>query len=96
MMFTGAALVVIAAAGPAVEAAPPADSREPRVEHRVVEDDKVRVEELRVRGETQRIVVRPKMPGAKEYEIVPSTGAVDPSQSYRRPAGSSVWRLLSF
>jgi hypothetical protein len=96
MSFTSAALIVIAAAGTGGEAGPPADPREPRVERRVAEDDKVRVEELRVRGESQRIVVRPKSPGAKEYEIVPSSGAVDPSQSYRRPAGASFWRLLNF
>ena len=99
MLLTSAALVVIAAAGAGGEAvapAEPAGPREPRVEHRVTEDDKVRVEELRVRGESRRIVVKPKAAGAKEYEIVPSSGAVDPSQTYRRAPGTSVWHLLSF
>jgi hypothetical protein len=99
MWFTSAALVVIAASGAAdpPQAPPePAVPGEPRVEQRVSEDDQVRVEELRVRGESRRIVVKPKAPGAREYEIVPSSGAVDPSQTYRRPPGASVWRLLSF
>lgn len=69
---------------------------EPRVEHRVAEDDHVRVEEWRVRGETRRVVVRPKTPGAREYELLMPQGVPDPSQ--RRPAtsGERVWRLFSF
>jgi hypothetical protein len=62
----------------------------------VAEDDQVRIEELRARGESQRITVKPKAPGAREYEISPSTGALDPSQRGRRPPGTSLWRALSF
>lgn len=64
---------------------------EPEVKRPVLEDDNVRVEELRVRGETQRIVVRPKGGELRPYEIVP----VDANP--RRPAaGQRVWQILSF
>lgn len=69
---------------------------EAKMERLVAEDDQVRIEELRVRGETQRIVVKIKGSGGREYEIVPSTGAADPSQRLKAPAGSALWRLLSF
>ena len=60
------------------------------------EDDNVRIEETRVRGESVRIVVKPKSGGGREYEIVPATGAVDPSQPSNRRVGDRVWRLFSF
>jgi hypothetical protein len=69
---------------------------EPRAALNVAEDDQVRIEELRVRGQSQRITVKPKTAGAPEYDIAPSTGAQDPSQRNRRPPGTSLWRLLSF
>ena len=43
---------------------------EPAVERKVTEDDGVRIEELRVRGETQRIIVRSKVGGARAYEKI--------------------------
>jgi hypothetical protein len=103
-MQTTAALVIWAAAivaAPAPATAPVAtagraEAGEPTVQRRVAEDDHVRIEELRVRGESQRIVVKPKTAGAKEYEIEPSTGASDPSQRNRRAAGERVWRIFSF
>jgi hypothetical protein len=84
-----AALAVAAAAS-----APPA--REPESRMRIDEDDHVRIEELRVRGESRRIVVRPKTPGAKAYEIVPASGARDPSKADGRAGGERVWRIFSF
>jgi len=93
--------LILAMASAAAMAAPetaalPALPGEPAVQRKVAEDDNVRVEELRVRGETQRIVVKPKAAGAREYEIEPSTGAADPSQRNRRAAGERVWRIFSF
>ena len=56
----------------------------------------MRIEELRVRGQTQRIVVHPKKGGAA-YEIVPADGARDLSQSTSRAgAGQRVWNLFNF
>ena len=62
----------------------------------MAEDEQVRVEELRVRGESRHITVQPKLPGARPYEIVPASGALDPSQRGRRTPGTSQWRVLSF
>ena len=58
-------------------------------------DDGVRIEELRVRGETQRIVVRSKVGGARAYEILPAGGGRDLSQD-KRAIGQRVWSVLSF
>jgi hypothetical protein len=96
MSFLSAiALATAAAAAPATPVAP-TPAGEPAVERRVVEDDQVRIEELKVRGETRRVVVKPKMAGAKEYEIAPITGATDPSQGRRSSAGERLWRFFSF
>lgn len=89
-------------AAQAQEAAPaPPGSRtvEPRVEHIVVEDKAVRIEELRVRGQTQRIVVRSKLEGVPAYEILPAQGSRDLSQTpaaTRGASGQRVWNMLSF
>jgi hypothetical protein len=88
------ALLVLAAASPvrALEVS------EPQVQHIVIEDDGARIEELRVRGQTQRIVVKPK--NAREYEIVPANSGRDPSQNRggQQPgaAGQRVWNLFRF
>ena len=67
---------------------------EPRVERHVAEDDHVRIEELRVRGQTERIVVRLK-DGGRAYEILPANGGRDLSQD-KRAIGQRVWSVLSF
>jgi hypothetical protein len=60
----------------------------------------VRVEELNVRGQVRRIVVRTQgsQPGST-YEIVPADGARDLSPgplSQRGSTGRSLWTVLSF
>jgi hypothetical protein len=70
---------------------------EPNVQHIVVEDDNARIEELRVRGQTQSIVVTSKLGG--RYEIFmgeASRDIGDASASHRGAAGQRMWRLLSF
>ena len=96
LVLAAAAAAVPPAAAPA--AAPAARGvAEPAVERRVVEDDQNRIEELKVRGETRRVVVSPKREGVKPYEITPPSGATDTSQQGRRgSAGERVWRLFSF
>ncbi len=89
-------LALAAAASAPLPAAPDRVAGEPAVERRVVEDSQNRIEELKVRGETRRVVVRSKAEGVKEYEIAPPTGATDPSQGRRTSAGERVWRLFSF
>ena len=72
---------------------------EPRVQVTVLEDDATRIEELKVRGQTQRITVQPKQGGMKGYEIIPADPGrdnTDSADSQRGGAGKSVWRLLSF
>ena len=92
-LLTAAALLpLLASNGPAWAQS----AAEPRVEHRVAEDDQVRIEELRVRGETRRVVVKSKLPGVREYEVLTPGGAPDPSQRRTSAAGERVWRLFSF
>jgi hypothetical protein len=82
-----------ARAADAAVAAPdaPAGTPEPVVEVLTVEDEGARIDELRVRGEPQRVTVRTKGPIKSQYEIaVPrrgGNGAV---------AGQRVWHVLSF
>ena len=63
-------------------------------------DEATRIEELRVRGQTQSITVTPKK-GAiqKPYEILPANDGRDMSyngQATRGAAGQRVWRVLNF
>jgi starvation-inducible outer membrane lipoprotein len=68
---------------------------EPLVQRLVSEDEHVRVEELRVRGQTQRLSVQPKGTEAKAYEILPARSGSNPSE-HRDGAGQRVWPVLSF
>jgi hypothetical protein len=70
---------------------------EPKVQRSVIEDDSVRIEELRVRGLSTSLVVKPKH--AAEYEVVPAPGGRDPSQgrgSSQGAAGQRVWNIFKF
>jgi hypothetical protein len=69
---------------------------EPNVQRIVSEDDNVRIDELRVRGQTREIVVQHKALGGSRYEILPGEGGRDPSSQDKRGAGQRVWRLFSF
>jgi hypothetical protein len=65
------------ATGELVETAPAGSSKDAKIEHRVVEDSQVRIEETRVRGITKKIVVHSKITGGS-YEIQPRDPSVDP------------------
>ncbi len=70
---------------------------EPKVQRTVIEDDNVRIEELRVRGLNTSLVVKPKH--AAEYEVVPTPGGRDPSHGRggsQGAAGQRVWNLFKF
>jgi hypothetical protein len=105
-MLLAPALPVAAQAVPATPAAlptpaadePPAPRRvpEPNVQRIVKEDDNVRIDELRVRGQTREIVVQHKAISGSRYEIIPGEGGRDPSTQDGRGAGQRVWRLFSF
>ena len=65
------------------------------VQRLVSEDDHVRIDELRVRGLTQRLTVQNKDGGAPGYDILPASPGQDPSKGHDA-AGQRVWQLLSF
>ncbi len=96
-----AAVLLAAAALPAAAQDPApttAATPEPAVTRTVIEDDRARIEELRVRGQLQRIQVFPKN-GSKPYEIVVGEGGgavSDGKASSRGAAGQRVWNILQF
>jgi hypothetical protein len=80
-----------------VRASPPtpkAGPDEPVVQRGVIEDEGARIEELRVRGQVQRIRVTPKGGGAVGYEIMPGDGSG--SEASRSTSGKRVWNVLQF
>ena len=88
---------------PELVAPPPPPTRglrsEPAVQRSVIEDDNARIEELRVRGEVKRIVVKTKAPLKGEYEILPDNAAKGVPQApngSRGVAGQRVWQVLAF
>jgi len=111
-MAAPAANAADAAAAPASAAAasPPSTSAttieeievgragEPNVKRTVIDDGRARIEELRVRGQLQKVTVAPKgnVPG---YEILLGDGthtmADDPGTS-RGSAGKRVWNVFKF
>jgi hypothetical protein len=71
---------------------------EPNVKRTVIDDGRARIEELRVRGQLQKVTVAPKG-GAPRYEILLGDGSHtigdDPGTS-RGSAGKRVWNVLRF
>lgn len=93
---TAAAPAAVAAqsaspSGPAASAAAKAD---PASGTRVLEDDRVRIEETRIRGQVQRVTVRSKLTG-QDYEIIVGPGGRDPSQK-SDAAGQRAWSVFRF
>lgn len=72
---------------------------EPAVNRIVVEDDQTRIEELRVRGQTERVVVRPKQGAMPAWEIRPDspgrTGGAD-ARLPRENASTRQWAVFRF
>lgn len=97
-------LLLLTCAAQAEEAAPPADpvetattSRkvpEPQVLQQVTEDEQVRIEELRVRGQTKKLTVQPKIKGIGAYEITPPEPGRAPADDPK--AGQRVWLSITF
>ena len=72
---------------------------EPDVRHTVIEGETTRIDELRVRGVAQRIVVTTKGRNATSYEIITGDGSRDLSDganTSRGATGKRVWRVLNF
>lgn len=59
-----------------------------------VEDDAVRIEELRVRGQTRRLTVQSRLPGVGSYDVLPAEPGRAPERDPK--AGQRVWWSLSF
>jgi hypothetical protein len=80
----------------------PRSAGEPEVRHTVIEGETTTIDELKVRGFTQRIVVTTKAAnGARgsSYEIITGDGSRDLSDganTSRGAAGKRVWRVLDF
>jgi hypothetical protein len=90
-----ASIALVLATGPTL--AQDRTATEPRVQRTVIEDDSVRIEELRVRGLNTSLVVKPKHAAA--YEVVPTPGGRDPSfgrGGSQGAAGQRVWNVLKF
>ena len=72
---------------------------EPAVQHTVIEDRGTRIDELRVRGQLQKVTVSPKG-GAPEYEVLTQTDGtrVFVSETGQSPgsSGKRVWKVLRF
>ena len=71
---------------------------EPNVKRTIIDDGRARIEELRVRGQLQKVTVEPKgrAPG---YEILLGDGAhviADDPGTSRGSAGKRVWNVLKF
>ena len=100
LMRPGMALLLAAAATAAsAQPAPAGGSAEPEVRSSLVEDDGAKIEELRVRGQTQRIVVSSKVGPRTRYEIITGDGSrelSDGAGSTRGAAGKRVWNVLTF
>lgn len=72
---------------------------EPNTKLSVVEDEGSKIEELRVRGQTQRIVVTPKVGLKKSYQIIigdPSRLPADGTGGAPDATGKRVWNVLNF
>lgn len=79
--------------------AEPADRSEPVVKHTVIEDEGSKIDELKVRGQIQHVVVTPKVGVTKPYEIITPQGVRDPfdgTGGARTAAGKRVWNVLKF
>jgi len=76
----------------------PQDPPEPVVQEIRLEDDSIRIEELRVRGQTVSAKVKPKG-RVPEYEILlgePGRDLSPGAASAKAGVGQRVWRLFSF
>ncbi len=80
---------------PNATSGPPQRGGEPQVQRTVTEGRSARIDELRVRGITQRVTVQPTLAGAPAYEIGSTTDGRDTSQD-RRTEGRSLFQLFAF
>jgi hypothetical protein len=73
-------------------------AHEPVVKRTVIDDKHIHIEELRVRGQLQKVTVAPK-DGAPVYEVITDSGSRDlgsGATNTRGAVGQRVWNLLHF
>ena len=82
---------------PSPAVAPVASGSERSIERIRTEDAGSRIDELRVGGETQQIIVQPKT-AVPAYEVKPAAGArgTAPSSGNGDTNGSRVWNFFKF
>ena len=81
-----------------IETAPAKDAREPVIKRTVIEDKSAHIEELRVRGQLQKVTVDPKG-SAPGYEIIVGGGEHEFSEGRnptRGAVGQRVWNVFRF
>jgi hypothetical protein len=88
------ALAAVPASGQPTEAAK-GDQAEPVVQRISIDEDGSRIDELRVRGRTQRITVQPKLGRLRPYEIMTGDGSGVGGDGHGS-AGKRVWQVLAF
>jgi Protein of unknown function (DUF2782) len=80
-------------------AAPATERGEPNVKYTVIEDRGSKIDELRVRGQVQHVVVTPKVGLTRPYEIIVSRSGRDPvdgTGGANSALGKRVWNVLDF
>jgi len=92
---TGGACLAQAAPAASAAASAPAKRTPVAAQVQVIEDDNVRIEELRVRGQLQRVTVQHKNGRGKGYEIIVPPGGKDSLQQ-GGATGQSAWSLFAF
>ena len=87
------------AAPPLVQESQPVDPRQnQKVERLRVEDEAVKIDEVRYGGQTQSITVQPKN-GLPAYEVLPQTPSrarLDDGRRGTSAGGERVWNVFSF
>jgi hypothetical protein len=82
-----------------LQAAPAADRGEPNVRYTVIEDEGSKIDELRVRGQVEHVVVTPKVGVKKSYEIIVGRGGrqlANGTGGADSAIGKRVWNVLAF
>jgi Protein of unknown function (DUF2782) len=80
-------------------AAQATDRGEPNVKYTLIEDEGSKIDELRVRGQLQHVIVTPKVGFTKRYEIIVSRSGRDPidgTGGANSALGKRVWNVLDF
>jgi hypothetical protein len=97
---------LLACAAASAQTAPPVQESQPldpkknqKIERIRVEDDAVRIDEVRVGGQTQSIHVQPKKGGMPAYEVQPADmgrSSLNTRDGLSSAGGRRVWNVFDF